>query len=70
LTSNGMLMPALDSAVMLVKPAMPVGVTHASAPPVAIASQRPHAMSRAAYPMECVDAAHAVTTVSFGPCSP
>ena len=59
-----------DSAVMFVKPAMPVGVIAASVPPASTASQRPLAMSRAALPIACVPAAHAVTVVSHGPAQP
>ncbi len=69
-TSKGMLTPDDDKAVMLVKPATPVGVMQASLPPVTTASTMPHEISRAAYPMAWLDAAHAVTTVSFGPCRP
>jgi hypothetical protein len=62
-----MLRPLDDKAVMLPKPASATGVPAASAPPVATASQRPQAIWRAAYPMEWVEAAHAVQMVSFGP---
>ncbi len=41
-----------------------------SAPPVITASQRSHAIWRAAYPMAWVEAAQAVQIVSHGPCNP
>ena len=68
--SNGIEAPVVDNAVMLPNPASDVAVAAHSEPPVATASHRPHAMSRAAYPMACVPAAQAVQIVSFGPCSP
>ena len=40
--------PSFDSAVMLVKPARPVGVSDDSVPPATMASQRPQAMRSAA----------------------
>jgi hypothetical protein len=46
--SNGRLVPVLDSAVMLPKPASEVGVPACSVPPVTTASASPHAISRAA----------------------
>ena len=69
-TSNGREMPLLESAVMLAKPATPVGVIAASEPPVITASQMPSEMRRAALPMACVLAAHAVTVDSHGPRQP
>ena len=63
-------MPVDDSAVMLPKPAIDVGVLAASVPPVTTASASPQAMRRAAYPMACVPAAHAVQIVSLGPLKP
>ena len=55
---------------MLLKPANDEGVAAASEPPLMIASHRPIAMRRAAYPKACVEAAQAVQIVSLGPCSP
>ena len=52
---------------MLPNPAIAAVVPAASAPPVATASHRPQAISRAAFPMAWVPAAHAVHTVSLGP---
>ncbi len=69
-TSNGRLEPDVDSAVMLPKLTTPTGHPADSVPPVTTASHMPHAIRRAAYPMACVDAAHAVVIVSFGPCRP
>ena len=65
--SNGLLTNVLDNAVMLLNPARAVMVAALSAPPVNTASQRPHAMSRAALPIACVAAAQAVQIVSAGP---
>ena len=48
LASNGIETPDVDSAVMLRNPAIAVGVSVDSVPPASMASQRPHAMSRAA----------------------
>ena len=62
--------PDVERAVMLPKPASDVTVAAASAPPVTTASQRPQAISRAAFPMAWVPAAHAVQIVSLGPCRP
>ena len=69
-TSKGREMPAVVNAVMLPKPASDVVVAAASVPPVTTASQRPQAINRAAYPIAWVPAAHAVHTVSLGPCNP
>ena len=55
---------------MLRNPASAVGVMLLSLPPARTASQRPQAMSRAALPRAWVEAAHAVVTVSHGPCHP
>ena len=68
--SNGRLTPLLESAVMLVKPAIAVGVNGASLPPASTASQIPLLMRRAALPMAWVPAAQAVTVFSDGPCQP
>ena len=48
LASNGIETPDVDRAVMLRNPAMAVGVSVDSVPPASMASQRPHAISRAA----------------------
>ena len=69
-TSKGRETPEVDRAVMLLKPAIPVGVMAASDPPVRTASQTPEAMSRAALPMAWVLAAQAVTVASQGPRQP
>ena len=69
-TSNGREIPDDEMAVMLVKPATPVGVMAASALPAITASQRPVWISRAPLPIEWVPAAHAVVVVSHGPCQP
>ena len=69
-TSNGRDTPLLDNAVMLLKPAMAVGVSGASAPPAMTTSARPSAIMRAAFPMAWVPAAQAVTVFSHGPCQP
>ena len=63
-------MPLDDSAVMLANPASAIGVMTASAPPATASGTRPDATSRAALPMACVPAAHAVVTVSQGPVRP
>src|SRR4051812_18306577 len=68
--SNGRETPTLDSAVMLANPATEVVVIDTSLPPVSIASHRPLAIKRAALPIACVDAEHAVTVVSHGPRQP
>ncbi len=67
---NGVLTPLELSAVMLPNEARPIGPPALSLPPVAHASIMPQAMRRAAYPMACVDAAHAVVMVSLGPRRP
>src|ERR1700694_2790259 len=69
-TSNGRLEPEVDRAVMLPKLATPMEHPADSAPPVTTASHMPQEMSRAAYPIACVDAAHAVQMVSLGPRRP
>ena len=66
-SSNGFVTNVDDSAVILVNPASAVTVAADSVPPVTTASQRPHAMRRAALPIACVDAAQAVQIVSVGP---
>ena len=68
--SKGRLTPLADRAVMLVNPAVAVGVNGASEPPAATMSQRPVEMSRAALPMAWVPAAQAVATFSHGPIQP
>ncbi len=65
-----MLTPEEVRAVMLRNPASAVAVMLLSLPPARTASQRPQAMSRAALPRAWVEAAHAVVTVSHGPCHP
>ncbi|CAB4658017.1 unannotated protein [freshwater metagenome] len=68
--SKGRDMLSDDIAVMLVKPAMQVGVMTASEEPVTMASHRPDTMSRYALPTDCVPAAQAVQVFSHGPCHP
>ena len=68
--SNGHDTPVLESAVMLVKPAMPVSVIAASVLPATTASQRPEAIRWKAFATEWVPAAQAVTVVSHGPWNP
>ncbi len=65
--SNGRDTPVDERAVMFPKPASAVSVIDASAPPLSTASQRPLVINRAALPMACVLAAHAVVVVSHGP---
>ena len=55
---------------MLAKAAMPTLVMPASAAPPTATSQRPDATRRAAWAIEWAPAAHAVMTVSDGPCQP
>ena len=68
--SKGLLVPVLESAVMLAKPASAVMVSADSAPPVITTSHRSQAICRAAYPMAWVEAAQAVQIVSHGPWKP
>ena len=67
---TGRLSPDGDSARMIEKAAVLVGVMSDSAPPASTRSQRPSATSRAPAPIEWVPAAQAVVIVSHGPCSP
>ena len=55
---------------MLEKAARPTPVMPASAAPPMATSHRPEATSRAAWAMLWAPAAHAVVTVSDGPCHP
>jgi hypothetical protein len=50
-----------DSAVMLAKPPIAIGVTVASAPPVMMMSASPYWMQRKASPIACALVAHADT---------
>jgi len=55
---------------MALKAAMPVSQREASVPPARITSASPRCRMRVASPIECVEAAQAVTTVELGPRSP
>ena len=68
--SKGRERSMLDSAVMLRKPARAISTITASAPPATATVERPDATRRAALPIACVPAAHAVVTVSQGPPRP
>ena len=59
---GGRSLKPVDSAREAQKPAMPSGLTAASAPPATITSASPSTISRAASPIACTPVAQAVTT--------
>jgi hypothetical protein len=60
----------VDSAREAQKPAMPSGLTAASAPPATMTSVSPNAIRRAASPSAWTPVAQAVTAEWFGPLNP
>ena len=68
--SVGRSLKPVESARAAQNPAMPSGLTAASAPPATITSASPKMISRAASPMACTPVAQAVTAEWFGPLRP
>jgi hypothetical protein len=66
----GVSLKAVDSAREAQKPAMPISLTAASAPPATMTSVSPRAISRAASPSAWTPVAQAVTAEWFGPLNP
>jgi hypothetical protein len=59
----------VESAPMLAKPPIDIGVTAASDPPAIITSASPYWIVRNASPIACALVAHADTIAKFGPCA-